>query len=78
MGILTIVEDDSASSLLPTVTNIAIVLEEAIVLADVQDFTTAFAFLFGLLYALNMDFPQDKFSTSSWNSLTLVHNVSEA
>lgn len=52
MGILTVLVDDAPTSL-PTVNSIAIVLEEAIILP------TAFAYLFGLLYALNMEFPKE-------------------
>ncbi|KAL6462559.1 hypothetical protein MHYP_G00289810 [Metynnis hypsauchen] len=58
MGILTVLSDDAPTSL-PTVVNIAIVLEEAIVLTDLPDLPTAFAYLFGLLYALNMEFPKE-------------------
>ncbi|KAL6459468.1 hypothetical protein MHYP_G00329400 [Metynnis hypsauchen] len=58
MGILTVLNDDAPTSL-PTVVNIAIVLEEAIVLTDLPDLPTAFAYLFGLLYALNMEFPKE-------------------
>lgn len=58
MGILTVLVDDAPTSL-PTVNSIAIVLEEAIVLTDLPDLPTAFAYLFGLLYALNMEFPKE-------------------
>ncbi|KAK1172509.1 hypothetical protein AOXY_G5105 [Acipenser oxyrinchus oxyrinchus] len=58
VGIITVVEDDVASSnSLPTVTSVAIVLEE--VFEDVCDLPTAFALLFCLLYALNIDFPKE-------------------
>lgn len=60
MGILTVLGDDDASASLPTDNSIAIVLEESIVLADLPDFPTAFAYLFGLVYALNMEFPKDQ------------------
>lgn len=53
MGVLTVLDDDD------TVINIAIVLEETIVLKDIPDTPTALAYLFGLLYALNMEFPKD-------------------
>ena len=65
MGILTVLEDDDAPTSLPTVVNIAIVLEEAIVLTDLPDLPTAFAYLFGLLYALNMEFPKEHFRSYS-------------
>ncbi|XP_036006788.1 uncharacterized protein LOC105920388 [Fundulus heteroclitus] len=53
IGVLTVLDDDDA------VINIAVVLEETIVLNDIPDTPTALAFLFGLLYALNMEFPKD-------------------
>ncbi|RXN05333.1 hypothetical protein ROHU_033478 [Labeo rohita] len=60
IGILSVVEDDVATvTSLPTVINIAIVLEEAIVLEDIKDLPSAFAYLFGLLYALNMEYPKE-------------------
>ena len=43
----------------PTVINIAVVLEESIVLADLPDLSTAVAYLFGLMYALNMEYPKE-------------------
>ncbi|KAJ8395720.1 hypothetical protein AAFF_G00029570 [Aldrovandia affinis] len=39
--------------------NIAVVLEEKIVLTDLRDLPTAFACLFGLLFALNIDYPKE-------------------
>ncbi|XP_022535371.1 uncharacterized protein LOC111194769 [Astyanax mexicanus] len=69
MGVLTVLDDDDddddddAPSLMPTVTSIAIVLEVAIVLTDVPDLPTAFAYLFGLLYSLNMEFPKEHMYT---------------
>uniref|UniRef100_A0A9J7Z3L7 Uncharacterized protein n=1 Tax=Cyprinus carpio carpio TaxID=630221 RepID=A0A9J7Z3L7_CYPCA len=60
IGILTVVEDDVAAvTSLPTVINLAIILEEAIVLQDITDLPAAFAYLFGLLYALNMEYPKE-------------------
>ncbi|RXN05340.1 hypothetical protein ROHU_033485 [Labeo rohita] len=60
IGILSVVEDDVATvTSLPTVINIAIILEEAIVLEDIKDLPSAFAYLFGLLYALNMEYPKE-------------------
>ncbi|KAJ0044101.1 hypothetical protein NL108_006824 [Boleophthalmus pectinirostris] len=56
MGILTVVEDDAAT-ILPNTRGHAIVLEEQIVVDDVSDLPTAFALLFGLIYNLNMDYP---------------------
>ncbi|XP_058616201.1 uncharacterized protein LOC131530097 [Onychostoma macrolepis] len=60
IGILTVVEDNVAAvTSLPTVTNMAIILEEAIVLEDIKDLPSAFAYLFGLLYVLNMEYPKE-------------------
>lgn len=59
MGILTVLVDDDAPTSTPTVNSIAIVLEESIVLSDLPDIPTAFAYLFGLLYTLNMEFPKE-------------------
>ncbi|KAK0151160.1 Sterile alpha motif domain-containing protein 3 [Merluccius polli] len=53
MGVLTVLDDDDA------IIDIALVLEEAIVLKDISDTPTALAYLFGLLYALNMEFPKE-------------------
>ena len=59
IGILTVLEDDGAPTLLSRVQNIAVVLEEDIVLTDLPDLPTAFALLFGLLYALKINFPKE-------------------
>ncbi|XP_062396129.1 uncharacterized protein LOC134086948 [Sardina pilchardus] len=60
IGILTVLEDDvAAKKSLPTVINIAIVLEETVVLEDIQDLPSAVAYLFGLMYATNMEYPKD-------------------
>ncbi|XP_073787711.1 uncharacterized protein [Danio rerio] len=60
IGILTVVEDDvGTSASLPNVINLAIILEEAIVLQDIPDLPAAFAYLFGFLYALNMEYPKE-------------------
>ncbi|KAJ8346837.1 hypothetical protein SKAU_G00282380 [Synaphobranchus kaupii] len=57
VGILTVLEDDDSSA--PArIMNIAVILEEDIVLQDLPDLTTAFAFLFGLIYALNRQYPK--------------------
>ncbi|XP_034557898.1 uncharacterized protein LOC117825987 isoform X1 [Notolabrus celidotus] len=59
MGVLTVFVDDGAPASLQTVNSIAVVLEETIVLEDIPDLPTALAYLFGLLYALNIEFPRD-------------------
>ncbi len=55
MGVLTVLDDDDDDAVI----NIALVLEETIVLKDIPDTPTALAYLFGLLYTLNMEFPKD-------------------
>ncbi|KAL0984159.1 hypothetical protein UPYG_G00137860 [Umbra pygmaea] len=60
VGILTTLEDDvAASNSMPNITNIAIVLEEIVVLAGLPDLPSAFAYLFGLIYAMNIEYPMD-------------------
>lgn len=55
VAILTVFDDDDEQNVLDT----AIVLEgAAIVLQDIPDIATAFAYLFGLLYAINIDYPK--------------------
>ncbi len=54
MGVLTVLDDDDDA-----VINFALVLEETIVLKDIPDTPTALAYLFVLLYSLNMEFPKD-------------------
>lgn len=58
MGILLITED-VAPSTLPTFTNFAVVLEEAIVLNDIHDLQSAVSYLFGLIFALNFEYPKE-------------------
>ena len=58
MGVLAVLEDDDAPNAQPTVINIAVVLEESIVLTDLPDLPTAVAYLFGLMYAFNMEYPK--------------------
>uniref|UniRef100_A0A1A8MFK2 Si:dkey-88l16.2 n=2 Tax=Nothobranchius TaxID=28779 RepID=A0A1A8MFK2_9TELE len=60
MGILTVIEDDVATvQSSPNIRLFAVVLEEQIVVDEVSDLPTAFALLFGLIYALNMDYPKE-------------------
>ncbi|KAL2082779.1 hypothetical protein ACEWY4_022597 [Coilia grayii] len=58
IGILE-VTDSTNSGPHPTVVNVAVVLEEEVVMDNLGDFTNAFMMLFGLLYALNMEYPKD-------------------
>ncbi|KAI5085559.1 hypothetical protein C0J45_24242, partial [Silurus meridionalis] len=58
--VLTVVEDDVGTPVaLATVINRAIILEEAMPLFDIPDLPETFAYLFGLLYALNMEYPKE-------------------
>ncbi|KAI4829899.1 hypothetical protein KUCAC02_001559 [Chaenocephalus aceratus] len=59
MGVLTVLVDDGGPTPSQMVNRIAVVLEETIVLSDLPDIPTAFAYLFGLLYALNIEFPKE-------------------
>ncbi|KAK0151757.1 hypothetical protein N1851_006857 [Merluccius polli] len=58
VGILTILEEDDPA-VSPNVRHWAVVLEGSIVLHDLPDLSTAFAYLFGLLYAMNIDYPKE-------------------
>ena len=60
MGIIEVVSSNSSTSRsLSNGVNVAIVLEEEVVLENMGDFVSAFIVLFGLLYALNMEHNKD-------------------
>ncbi|XP_022542665.1 uncharacterized protein LOC107197338 [Astyanax mexicanus] len=60
VGVLVVLEDSvSAAGSSANVQNIAIVLEEAIVLDGICDTPTGLAYLFGLFYALNLSYPKE-------------------
>jgi len=59
VGILYVMEDNDQTTSSPMIQNIAVVLEEVVVLEDVPDTSTALAYLFGLLYALNFSYPKN-------------------
>ncbi|CAI5681838.1 unnamed protein product [Oreochromis niloticus] len=59
VGILTVLEHYVEPNLQSTGVNTSTVLEEDIILDDLPDLPTAFAYLFGLLYGLNMEFPKE-------------------
>ncbi|KAK3559694.1 hypothetical protein QTP86_017670 [Hemibagrus guttatus] len=60
MGILEVVNDCSAhSGSNSMVVNVAVLLEEELVMDNLGDFIKAFILLFGLLYALNIEYPKD-------------------
>uniref|UniRef100_A0A1A8A8R1 Si:ch211-182e10.4 n=1 Tax=Nothobranchius furzeri TaxID=105023 RepID=A0A1A8A8R1_NOTFU len=58
VGILTVLEDDGTSPAV-NVMNLAVVVEETIILQDLPDLPTAFGFVFGLIYVLNLQYPKD-------------------
>ena len=55
VAILTILQDGDAGT---SVWDQAVVLEGDIVLHNIPDLSTALAYLFGFLYALNIDYPK--------------------
>ncbi|KAG5281882.1 hypothetical protein AALO_G00049850 [Alosa alosa] len=59
MGILEVIDSSTNSGPYPTVVNVAVVLEEEVVMDNLGDFPNALMMLFGLLYALNMEYPKD-------------------
>ncbi|KAI4871435.1 hypothetical protein NFI96_013057 [Prochilodus magdalenae] len=60
VGVLVVLEDGiSVASSSANIQNIAIVLEETIVLEELSDISAGFAYLFGLLCALNLSYPKD-------------------
>lgn len=54
VAILTVLHEDQSF-----VRDQAVLLEGAIVLHNIPDISTAMAYLFGLLYALNIDYPKE-------------------
>ncbi|XP_021325697.2 uncharacterized protein [Danio rerio] len=58
VGILYVTEDDYRAAS-PVIQNIAVVLEEVVVLEDIPDTSSAVAYLFGLLHALNFSYPKE-------------------
>nr|XP_054591579.1 uncharacterized protein LOC107373993 [Nothobranchius furzeri] len=58
VGILTVLEDNWTSPVV-NVMNLAVVVEETIILQDLPDLPTAFGFVFGLIYVLNLQYPKD-------------------
>ncbi|KAL7842217.1 hypothetical protein SRHO_G00239060 [Serrasalmus rhombeus] len=60
MGILEVVKESAdPSRSLTSVVNVAVVLEEEVVMDNLPGYTNAFILLFGLLYALNIEYPKD-------------------
>ncbi|KAL6483860.1 hypothetical protein MHYP_G00087320 [Metynnis hypsauchen] len=60
VGVLVVLEDEvSVASSSANIQNISIVLEEIIVLEKLSDIPTGLAYLFGLIYALNLSYPKE-------------------
>ena len=59
VGILYVLEDCVAEASSPKIQNIAIILEESIVVKDLPDTPSALAYLLCLHYALNISYPED-------------------
>ncbi|CAB1440667.1 unnamed protein product, partial [Pleuronectes platessa] len=53
-GVLTVLEEVDGD-----IVNVAVVKEEIIVLQDLPDLPTAFVYLFGLIYCLNLKYPSE-------------------
>lgn len=60
IGILSVVEDDGVAERrsIPTVANIVVILEEAVVVEDIKALPSAVGYLLGLLYACIMEYPK--------------------
>ncbi|XP_060939247.1 sterile alpha motif domain-containing protein 3-like isoform X1 [Limanda limanda] len=59
LGIVTIVEDDvGRAHSMPRTVNIALVIEEKVVVDNISDISTAIVLLFGCIYNLNLDYPK--------------------
>ena len=69
VGKLFVLKDGEAPTSSAMVQNIAVILEETIVLEEVPDLPSALAYLFGLLYALNISYPK----TLKYNFDTFQH-----
>ncbi|XP_063066035.1 GTPase IMAP family member 9-like [Engraulis encrasicolus] len=58
IGIMMMYEDAvCAVASLPAASNICIILEESVIIQDIKDLPSATAYLFGLLYCINMEYP---------------------
>ena len=58
VGILTVYEDDDSATAPPIVTEIAVVLEGAVIKHDLPHLAAAFGYLFGLMYAMDISYPE--------------------
>ncbi|KAK0131463.1 hypothetical protein N1851_033865 [Merluccius polli] len=59
VGILVVTEEDSQRPVPKDIIEIALILEEHIVIRDLKDVPNAFALLIGLLYVFNFHYPKD-------------------
>lgn len=58
MGVLTVLVGDDKTAP-QSVVSVAVVVEQEIVLQDFPELPTAFAYVFGLIHALNLKYPKD-------------------
>lgn len=58
IGLLFITEENSVEDMLRDYVDVAVILEEKIVIHELRDVPHAFAVLMGLLYSLNIDYPK--------------------
>lgn len=57
VAILTVYEDDDGAASPPIVIEIAVILEGAVIKHDLPDLAAAFVYLFGLMYAMDISYP---------------------
>lgn len=57
VGLLFVTEEAGGEDMLSDIVNVAVILEEKIVIHELRDVPHAFAVLMGLLYSLNIDYP---------------------
>lgn len=69
VGVLYVLEDCAVETSSPKVQNISLIVEESVVLQDIADTPTAVAYLFGLLYALNISYPDLKYTFDTLQSV---------
>lgn len=67
VGLLELLEEHTDSGTV----EVAVMLEDAVILNDLGDFATAFGVMFGLLYTLNIEYPKNWRYTSRKSSLVL-------
>ncbi|KAI4875793.1 hypothetical protein NFI96_002433 [Prochilodus magdalenae] len=77
VGVLVVLEDDvSVAGSSANIQNLAIVLKETIAMEQLSDISTGFAYLFGLLYALNLSYPKDlKYTFSAIQNVFMKRGI---